>query len=805
MLTSYHLRGGGSWLLVALLLIGLAAQAQATLNLGLEPRANHGYPLALWATHKAPGGRVQFDSTVFRQGRGSLHFTLAEEEERVFMAVYTDKLPLDSVQGKLVTISGWVRTRGFRGRAGVYAFAHTATSEGVGTDRSTALDTLPTDMDWRRLELRLPVKTIAEGFGIGVQAYGSGQIWFDDLQVRVEGHLLGQAPLAGTEALLLSPQEALTPNWDFERPLPRLARPAPATATAALDSAQPQHGHRYLRLARAKATASPAAVCYLGTLKLTPELLGKSLQVTGYWRQPLANSTPNASPSFGYTLLGQDQAANSYTTDSPAHWGTSQLLPLPPPPAPGAEWTTFSLLIPVPDNQQGLAALALYLRLPGGTVEVDNLSFARNGAPYVPAGPPTPPAPTAAETAWLRATLKPLNLTAPAIDFQDLGPLGSLVGTARLVGLGEAVPGSHELASLKQRLIRYLVSQKGFTGLAFDASPAPCAALDDYLQTGRGDPAQLLRGLGQPWATAELLDLVRWLRSYNQAHPDARAWVAGLDAQQPSLALAQLTQTIGANDEFSQARLRQLAPLLAARAHPSGTSLDLRRHPDQAQDSLLPAVRRLLAELAAGLDTRTKLGSGSLNLQLLDRQRYYLRLVEQGATLHRLPPDDALNYREACLAENVWYFSQHEGPGGGPAKLVLWGSNTLLGNSIGPYRRPLGQWLHATYGTGYVALALIVGQGSYATRTASGQLVAAPLVSAPTGAYEAWLRTGPPAFYLALNKLELQGANSWLFQQQLLRDADWRATAYPFKLHSLHPDFDAIFFLRDSTPMRPAP
>ena len=789
-----------SWLC---LLLGSPCQAQATLNLGLEPRANHGYPLALWATRKAPGGRVQFDSTVFRQGRGSLHLTLADEEERVFMAIYTDKLPLDSVQGQLVTVSGWVRTRGFRGRAGFYAFAHTSTTEGPSTDRATAIDSLPVDMDWRRLELRLSAKAVAQSAGIGMQAIGSGQVWFDDVQVRVNGRLLGRGPLAGTTALLLSPAEALIPNWDFERPLPRLARPVAAAGTATLDSAQPQHGRRYLRLARAPGAAGPAQAFYLGTLKLAPELLGKSLQVTGYWRQPLAS--PGAAPSFGYALLGHDQAAKSYTSDSPAHWSTGPLLPLPAPTASGAQWTTFSLLIPLPNTQQELAAVALYLRLASGTVEVDNLNFALNGAPYVPAGPPTPPAPTAAETAWLRSVLKPLNLAALATDFQDLAPLGSLVGAARVVGLGEAVPGSHELATLKQRLARYLISQKGFTGLAFDASPASCAALNDYLQTGQGDPSQLLRALGPAWATTELLDMVRWLRSYNQAHLGAKVWVAGLDPQQPNLALAQLAQTIGANDDFAQSRLRQLAPLLAATAHPSGAALDLRRHPDQAQDSLLPAVRRLLAELATGLDTRAKLGMGSLNLQLLDRQRHYLRLVEQSATLHRLPPDDAPNYREACLAENVQYLSQHEGPSGGPARLLLWGSNALLGNSRVPYHQALGQWLHATYGAGYVTLGLAVGQGSYATRSPSGQLASTPLAAAPTGAYEAWLRTGLPAFYVGLNKLELQDANAWLFQQQLLRDADWRATPYPFKLHSLRNEFDAVLFLRDSTPARPLP
>ena len=101
-----------SWLLVLLLLFGLAAHAQTYLNLGMEPRTNHGYPLVLWAQQRAPAGRAQFDSTTFRQGRGSLRLELAEEEERVFMALYTGVFPLDSLRGQLATVSGWVRTRG---------------------------------------------------------------------------------------------------------------------------------------------------------------------------------------------------------------------------------------------------------------------------------------------------------------------------------------------------------------------------------------------------------------------------------------------------------------------------------------------------------------------------------------------------------------------------------------------------------------------------------------------------------------------------------------------------------------------
>jgi hypothetical protein len=96
----YHLCWRSGWLLVALLLVGFAAHAQVYLNLGMEPRANHSYPLVLWVQHRAPGGQAHLDSITFRQGRGSLRLELAEE--RVFMALYTGSFPLDLTSAQLL-------------------------------------------------------------------------------------------------------------------------------------------------------------------------------------------------------------------------------------------------------------------------------------------------------------------------------------------------------------------------------------------------------------------------------------------------------------------------------------------------------------------------------------------------------------------------------------------------------------------------------------------------------------------------------------------------------------------------------
>lgn len=784
-----------------LLVASLAAQAQGRLNLGLELDADHRQPLALWSTMLPPGGRLAFDSITFRQGRSSLRLELPTREDgpgRAYLG--TSVVPLDSVRGRLVTVSAWVRTRNWQGRAGLAATATSLTVAGLSPNRVSVFDSLPANLDWRRIEVRLPVKTTAFSFELSVQALGSGQLWLDNIELRVGNRVLPESPVPATEALLLPPAVALAANWDFERPLPRAAWPDPAGgATVALDSASPQHGRRYLRVVRRSATGQPMPTAYLGTLRLARQEGGKTLRVLGYWRQPDARpGSPGARPAFVSRLLATRLPAGGA-------WRPDTLGPAPPLPAPGPQWTAFAFEVPMQlklynDSPADWTALTLSLALPEpGTVELDNLTFTLDDKPYTPTGPPVAPPPTAAEVAWLRTASRPLRLANPATEATDLAALAASLSAARVVGLGEVTHGSHEVYVLHDKLIRYLIGQKGFTGLALEARPAACAALTAYLRTGQGDPARLLAAL-DGWNTTEMRDLLAWLRSYQLAHPATPITLAGLDLRQPEEAVASLRQMLEPGDDFAQSRLRQVAHLLATYPHPAPDDPDL-RHPDQPQDSLLAPLHRLLAELATGLDTRAKLRARPVSLAELARQHYYLRLVAQGATWRRLAGGLAFNYYQACLAENAQYVSQTVGPGGAAAKLLIWASNSAVAKALTLEERPMGEWLRATLGPGYAALGLVLGQGRFAALGPAGQWASTPLAPAPTGTYEAWLRTAPgPAAWLAPARPELTDDNAWLFQQQLLREVGYRAAHNEFMLHSLRSEFDVVVFWRDSTP-----
>jgi erythromycin esterase len=101
-----------------------------------------------------------------------------------------------------------------------------------------------------------------------------------------------------------------------------------------------------------------------------------------------------------------------------------------------------------------------------------------------------------------------------------------------VVGIGESVRGGrggHELYALKHRLVRLAVEVLGFRALTVEEDEAVGAAIDHHLLTGEGDARAVLASAWWPWRTAEFVDMLRWLRARNTAHPDDPVRFVGVD------------------------------------------------------------------------------------------------------------------------------------------------------------------------------------------------------------------------------------------------------------------------------------
>lgn len=156
---------------------------------------------------------------------------------------------------------------------------------------------------------------------------------------------------------------------------------------------------------------------------------------------------------------------------------------------------------------------------------------------------------------WVRQTAVPIVDVDTWRDFDDLQPLKQLIGDARIVALGEGTHGTHEFFAMKRRVTEFLAREMGFTIFAMEGNLPEAGAIDDYIRTGAGDPATVVKGLQMwPWTTEELTDLVRWMRTY-RARGGAMTF-SGVDVQLPA-AGQQIVDEFLATADPSSARARR--------------------------------------------------------------------------------------------------------------------------------------------------------------------------------------------------------------------------------------------------------
>lgn len=72
--------------------------------------------------------------------------------------------------------------------------------------------------------------------------------------------------------------------------------------------------------------------------------------------------------------------------------------------------------------------------------------------------------------AWIQQEAIPLKTVLAGQGFDDMQPIKSLIGDARIVSLGESTHGSKEIFQMKHRMLEFLVKEMGFTIFSIEAS-----------------------------------------------------------------------------------------------------------------------------------------------------------------------------------------------------------------------------------------------------------------------------------------------------------------------------------------------
>src|SRR5262249_21966256 len=173
---------------------------------------------------------------------------------------------------------------------------------------------------------------------------------------------------------------------------------------------------------------------------------------------------------------------------------------------------------------------------------------------------------------WVRGHAIRLTTAEAGHGFADLQPLTRVIGEARIVSLGEATHGSREFFQLKHRMLEFLATEMGFTIFTIEANMPEAYRLNDYVLNGTGDPAQLLRGLGfWTWDTEEVLDMIRWMRAFNQSGK-GRVEFTGFDMQKPTAAQDIARDFVSRYDAPFLATFTSAAALVRTASAPTSTT-----------------------------------------------------------------------------------------------------------------------------------------------------------------------------------------------------------------------------------------
>jgi erythromycin esterase len=398
-------------------------------------------------------------------------------------------------------------------------------------------------------------------------------------------------------------------------------------------------------------------------------------------------------------------------------------------------------------------------------------------------------------TAWFKSAAVPLDSTSPESGLDDLRPLQSTIGNARIVAMGEATHGTREFFQLKHRTLEFLVERMGFTVFGIEANWPESLAVNDYVLNGHGDPAEALAGLYfWTWNTEEVLDMIRWMRRYNQDPSHTKkVKFFGFDMQVTRVAVTNV-------EIYLQKVDRGQAKVASAILAPLSDAAGEREYRSKSEDFRHKTAEGIMSILAR-FESLKKAYVDSSSFEEWISARQNLEIVRQAEAMHSAASTDYFSARDRSMAKNVKWILDNEGPG---SKIMLWAHNGHVSTLPLGAGEPMGMSLRRIYGREMVVCGFSFDHGSFQAIQPGKGLRKFTVGPAIPGSLDSTLAAiGIPVFAIDLRGAPSTGAaGDWLNAPQLMRSIGAVYSETPpgafltsVNLHS----FDVIFFVNRTT------
>jgi len=320
------------------------------------------------------------------------------------------------------------------------------------------------------------------------------------------------------------------------------------------------------------------------------------------------------------------------------------------------------------------------------------------------------------EIDWVRQNAFVLDTVEFVDGHEDLLPLLPLFEGARIVALGEGTHGTREFFTARLRLMEFLATELGFDAFAFEFPYGEGAEVNEYIQNGNRDPAEILaRIYCPPWNHEEMLSLIEWMRAYNATTGRGRALTFhGIDIHDGSSALL-IDSLLRFIEDVDPTRLEEFESALDCFRYRSMYHIAEFSDPDGACRA---SLRWVVGEIAA---RRARYAGPSPDAyeKALHEARVLLQRVEFYALMSE-DPEAATDLRDTYMAENLAWLEESLGSSG---RIAVGAHNYHVGRFkdhvyvAGIETRTqtaMGWHLSERYGDEYVVLATTTRSGDVA-------------------------------------------------------------------------------------------
>lgn len=405
---------------------------------------------------------------------------------------------------------------------------------------------------------------------------------------------------------------------------------------------------------------------------------------------------------------------------------------------------------------------------------------------------------------------------------EDVERIITRLGPARVYLIGEASHGTQDFYNVRATITKYLIEHRRLSAVALEADWPDAYRVNRFVR-GAGpdvDANAALSGFERfpawMWRNTEVLSFVRWLRDWNDRHPDRKVGVYGLDLYSLRTSVQAVIAYLDKIDRKAAERARARYGCFDhfagdTQAYGYAASAGLVESCEDAVLEQLIDLRRRAAEYARrdGQVAQEAFFFAEQNARLALNAEQYYRAMFRGR-------HSSWNIRDTHMADTFDALMEFLGRDGSQPAIAVWAHNSHLGDARATEMGErgevnLGQLLRERHGSAVRSIGFTTYEGTVtASSDWDGDAERKVVRPALDGSVEYLMHAvGLPQFVLFLNDQQLGGFVSPLLERAIgviYRPQTERQSHY---FHArVSEQFDALMHIDRTTalvPLEPSP